>query len=90
MAGNKTHDQQIRILEGRVNTKNAGDDFDAEADLKMSPDERAARRKGADLRTDQRDLVDPDDRNILRGEHQESRHHKERQDDEDNREQRQP
>jgi hypothetical protein len=82
--GKSTHDQQIQIIEKRVNTKNAGDDFDAEADLKMSPEQREARRKGASLRAGQRDLVDPDDRNMLRGEHQESEHHKERQDDEDN------
>ena len=88
--GNSTHDQQIAILEKRVNTKNAGDDFDAEADLKMSPEQREARRKGANLRADQRDLVDPDDRNMLRGENQESEHRKQRQDDEDNRENHQP
>jgi hypothetical protein len=76
MAGKNTHAQQIRIIEGRENTKNAGKDFDAEADLKRSDAEREAFRKGADLKAPPRDLTDPDDRNQLRGEHQESRHHK--------------
>ncbi|RWB03205.1 MAG: hypothetical protein EOQ39_05365 [Mesorhizobium sp.] len=74
MTGRKTHDQQIRIIEERENTKNAGKDFDAEADLKRSAAEREALRKGSDMRTDTPDLVDPDDRNILRGKNQESVH----------------
>jgi len=77
----KTHAQQIRIIEGRENTRNAGKEFDAEADLKQSEQEREAFRKGANLKTPPRDLADPDDRNLLRGEHQESRHHKNRPDD---------
>jgi hypothetical protein len=81
MTGRKTHDQQIRIIEGRENTKNAGKDFDSEADLKRSAAEREALRKGSDMRTDTPDLVDPDDRNILRGKNQESVHHKNRPDD---------
>jgi hypothetical protein len=81
MTGKKTHDQQIRIIEGRENTKNAGKDFDAEAELKRSDQEREAFRKGANLKAPPRDLTDSDDRNLLRGEHQESRHHKNRPDD---------
>lgn len=81
MAGKKTHDQQIRIIEGRENTKKAGKDFDAEAELKRSEQEREAFRKGASLKAPPRDLADPDDRNQLRGEHQESSHHKKRPDD---------
>ncbi|TJV25950.1 MAG: hypothetical protein E5Y04_00435 [Mesorhizobium sp.] len=81
MTGRKTHDQQIRIIEERENTKNAGKDFDAEADLKRSAAEREALPKGSDMRTDTPDLVDPDDRNILRGKNQESVHHKNRPDD---------
>ncbi len=46
MAGNKTHEQQLRIIEERVNTKNAGDDFNVEEDLKRS-DEREAQREEA-------------------------------------------
>ncbi|MER9937524.1 hypothetical protein [Mesorhizobium sp. M0088] len=81
MTGRKTHDQQIRIIEERENTRNAGKDFDAEADLKRSAAEREALRKGSDMRTDTPDLVDPDDRNILRGKNQESVHHKNRPDE---------
>ncbi|MCF6121546.1 hypothetical protein EN904_23790 [Mesorhizobium sp. M7A.F.Ca.CA.001.07.2.1] len=81
MTGRKTHDQQIRIIEERENTKNAGKDFDSEADLKRSAAEREALRKGSDMRTDTPNLVDPDDRNILRGKNQESVHHKNRPDD---------
>ncbi|MER9751035.1 hypothetical protein [Mesorhizobium sp. M0140] len=81
MTGRKTHDQQIRIIEERENTKNPGKDFDSEADLKRSAAEREALRKGSDMRTDTPDLVDPDDRNILRGKNQESVHHKNRPDD---------
>jgi len=76
MTGKKTHDQQIRIIEGRENTRDAGKDFDAEADLKRSPQEREAYRKGAGLKPPKHDLVDPDDRNMLSGEHRESRHNK--------------
>jgi hypothetical protein len=81
MIARKTHEQQVRIIEERENTKNAGKDFDAEAELKKSQQERDAYRKGADLQTDAPNLVDPDDRNMLRGENQESEHHKERADD---------
>jgi hypothetical protein len=81
MAGKKTHEQQLRIIEGRENTRNADDSFDAEAELKMSKQQREARRKGQDLRGDLVDLSDRDDRNMIRGEQQESRHHKERSDD---------
>ena len=76
MAGNKTHEQQTRIIEERVNTKNADDDFDAEAELKRPKQEREARRRGGALRSGDVDLVDPDDREMLRGVKQESRHHK--------------
>ncbi|NGM46059.1 hypothetical protein G5B31_10960 [Rhodobacter sp. SGA-6-6] len=34
MSGNKTHDQQRRILEKRVDTSNADKDFDPRPDLK--------------------------------------------------------
>jgi hypothetical protein len=81
MTGKKTHDQQIRIIEGRENMKKAGKDFDAEAELKRSDQEREAFRKGANLKVPPRDLTASDERNLLRGEHQESRHHKNRPDD---------
>ncbi|MDG4882759.1 hypothetical protein [Mesorhizobium sp. WSM4884] len=78
MTGRTTHDQQKRILENRENTKNAPKEFDAKAELKRSAAEREARRKGANLRDDTPDLVDPDDRNILGGKNQESQHNKNR------------
>lgn len=81
MAGKKTHEQQLRVIERRENTRNADENFDAEAELKMSKEQREARRKGQGLRSGVVDLSDPDDRNMVRGEHQESRHHKERSDD---------
>lgn len=81
MAGKSTHDQQIRIIEERVNTRNAADDFDAEGELKRPQAERKARREGADLRTGDAELTDPDDRNMIRGVNQESSHNKHRQDD---------
>ncbi|MBE7185864.1 MAG: hypothetical protein INR68_15815 [Methylobacterium mesophilicum] len=81
MAGNKTHDQQKAIIEKRVNTANAGVDFDAEADLKLSPEERAARDRGRDLDMPRgTGTADPDDRSILRGTHQENEHNKKRAD----------
>ncbi|TGQ29421.1 hypothetical protein [Mesorhizobium sp. M00.F.Ca.ET.216.01.1.1] len=80
MTGRRTHGQQMRIIEERENTKNAPKEFDAEAELKRPPAEREARRKGSDLKTDTPDLVDPGDRNILRGKDQESEHNKNRGD----------
>ncbi len=43
MAGNKTHKQQIRIIQERVNTKNGGEDFNAEEDLKRSDEDEDLR-----------------------------------------------
>lgn len=40
MAGPKTHKRQIHIIEERVNTKNASDDFKAGEDLKCSDAEQ--------------------------------------------------
>jgi hypothetical protein len=81
MAGPKTHEQQLRIIEKRENTTNAGDDFNAEEELKRSKQEREARRRGASLRDQGVELTDRDDRQMPRGENQESAHHKRRQDD---------
>jgi hypothetical protein len=80
MAGNKTHHQQINIIEKRVNTANAGDEFDAEADLAKPEQERRARAAAGKLKDDPKNLVDPDDRNMLRGKNQESQHRKDRPD----------
>ena len=81
MAGDRTHEQQLRIIEGKENTRNADKDFDADKYLHRSEEEREMRRESGSLRDDVRDLVDKDDHEILRGENQESRHHKNRPDD---------
>jgi hypothetical protein len=75
MVGNKTHEQQLRIFEKQVNTKNGDADFDAEADLKRSKEGNLVQQDES-LRGDAVDVTDPDDRNIIRGENQSSRHHK--------------
>lgn len=75
MAGPKTHEQQLRIIEKRVNTKNAGDHFNAEDELKRSRQKREARRGGENLRDEGVELTDRDDRQMIRGENQESEHH---------------
>lgn len=81
MAGRKTHEQQLRIIEKRENTSNAGDDFNAEGELKRTKQEREARQGGANLRDEGVELTDKDDRQMIRGENQETEHHKRRQDD---------
>jgi len=81
MAGPKTHEQQLRIIEKRENTSKAGDDFNAEEELKRSKQEREARRGGDKLRHESGELTDKDDRQMIRGENQESSHHKRRIDD---------
>ena len=78
MAGPKTHEQQLRIIEKRENTSNADDDFNAEDELKRSKQEREAHRGGAKLRDEGVELTDKDDRQMIRGENQESEHRKRR------------
>jgi hypothetical protein len=74
MQSRKTHDQQIRIIEKRVNTANAGPDFDVQADLKRPDAARKAFEQGGDLKPGPESLTE--DRGIIRGENQESAHHK--------------
>jgi len=74
MQSNKTHDQQMRIIEKRENTANAGKDFDIAADLKRSEAAKEAFRKGQDLKSRSGD--DDDDPGIVRGVNQESEHRK--------------
>jgi hypothetical protein len=81
MAGKTTHDQQVRIIETREDASNAPKGFDAEEELRRPEQERQARREGADLRSGGVELTDPDDRNMLTGTNQESRHNKHRADD---------
>lgn len=75
MVGQKTHEQQQRIIKRQENTRGGGDAFPAEEDLKSSKNARDAKAKGAKLATPAADLVDPDDRSMLRGRDQESRRH---------------
>jgi hypothetical protein len=42
MAGNKTREQRLRVIEKRENTKNAGKGFDAKTELGKTDAERAA------------------------------------------------
>ncbi|MFC3204610.1 hypothetical protein [Aquamicrobium soli] len=76
MPGRKTHEQQLRIIEKREDTSNAGNEFNAKDELKRSRQEREAHRKGANLRDEKVDLVDEDNRQVIRGENHESQHHK--------------
>jgi hypothetical protein len=73
MVGQKTHDQQQRIINKQENTKGGGSDFPAKEDLDTSKGLRNAKAKGGDLRKPAEELSDPDDRNMVRGRNQESR-----------------
>jgi hypothetical protein len=74
MQSSKTHEQQKRIIEKRVNTANAGPDFDIEADLKRSDAAKKAFQEGEDLKPGPESLAK--DRAMIRGDNQESAHHK--------------
>lgn len=74
MVGKKTHDQQQRVIKGEENTKGGGADFPAKEDLKSSKGLRDAKAKGDKLAEPMKDLSDADDRNMVRGRNQESRH----------------
>jgi hypothetical protein len=77
MQGNKTHQQERNIIEKRVNTANAGEDFDARADLDRSDAAREAFRKGDSLSMRAAELsMNEDDPSIVRGVNQESEHNK--------------
>ncbi len=77
MQGNKIHQQQRNIIEKRVDTSNAGDDFDARANLDRSDAARDAYRKGDDLSMRSAELsLNDDDPAIVRGVNQESQHRK--------------
>lgn len=72
MVGRKTREQQKRIINRQENPETASE-ASLEEDLTGSDNARKAREKGRTLTAPQEDLVDPDDRNILRGRNQESR-----------------
>lgn len=73
MVGKKTHEQQQRIIEKRVDTSNADPDFDPRPDLK-----RAERGLGPIPETTARSASDPHNPDDLfhEGLNQESSHHK--------------
>jgi hypothetical protein len=73
MVGQKTHEQQQRIINTKEKTKSGDENFPAAQDLKTSKALRKAKSKGGNLTVPDTDLVDSDDRNILRGRNQESR-----------------
>jgi len=73
MVGQKTHDQQQRIIKREENTKGGGADFPAKEDLASSKGHRDAKAKGGKLAAPVNDLSDADDRNMVRGRNQESR-----------------
>lgn len=71
MSGNKTHQQQRQILEKRVDTTNAGKDFDPR------PDFRRAERGEAVDNAPPPPVRKPDDGDpALRGDRQESHHNR--------------
>lgn len=75
MSGDKTHQQQRQIIEGRVDTRNADKDFDPRPYLNASKEVRD-RITETDLPPNPTPLASADDDPMLRGEHQESRHNK--------------
>ena len=79
MAGNKTHKQQLRIIQKQVNTKNADEGFDPQPDLKRA--ERGDEPIPQQTAKSASDPQAPDDRGMLRGMNQESEHHKRRGDE---------
>ena len=75
MTGDKTHQQQRQIIEGRVDTSNAEKDFDPRPYLNASKEARE-RITETDLPDDPTPLASEDGDPTPRGENQESQHHK--------------
>jgi hypothetical protein len=76
MQGKQTHEQQLRIINKEVNTKNGADDFDPSTDLHRAEAKRDPQQGGENLRSDVVDVADPDDRSMIRGLNQASEHNK--------------
>ena len=74
MQAKKTHEQQLKIIEKQEATGNAGSDFDVKGDLARSDAAKKALAEGTALRTGMKDLTS--DRGMIRGQNQESQHHK--------------
>jgi|GEM_PF-802742 len=75
MSGDKTHQQQRQIIEGRVDTSNADKDFDPRPYLNASKEVRD-RITETDLPRNPTPLASQDGAPTVRGENQESRHNK--------------
>lgn len=73
MVGQKTHEQQQRIINKQEKTKGGGRGFPAKEDLGTSKDLRDAKAKGESLKKPENELSDPDNRSMVRGRNQESR-----------------
>jgi hypothetical protein len=73
MTGQKTHDQQQRIIKREENTKGGDANFPTKEDFKSSKGLRDAKAKGNNLAAPMNDLSDADDRNMVRGRNQEGR-----------------
>ncbi|SIR19769.1 hypothetical protein SAMN05421641_1303 [Paracoccus thiocyanatus] len=76
MAGNKTHEQQLRIIEKRVDTSNADKDFDPRPDLEAA--EKGGGRVEETPEAEREPLTPADGSPGPRGLNQESQHHKNR------------
>jgi hypothetical protein len=76
MQGKQTHEQQLRIINKEINTKNGSEDFDPSADLHRAEAKRNPQEATDILRSDGIDVTDPDDRSMIRGANQESEHNK--------------
>ena len=75
MSGDKTHQQQRQIIEGRVDTSNADKDFDPRPYLNASKEVRDSITE-TDLPRNPTPLASDDGNPMLRGENQESQHNK--------------
>lgn len=75
MSGDKTHQQQRQIIEGRVDTSNADKDFDPRPYLNASKEVRD-RITETDLPRNPTPLASQDGNPAVRGENQESQHNK--------------
>ncbi len=67
MQGNKTHQQQRNIIEGRENTANGDRDLDIRSDLNRSEAAKDAFRRGDDLDMRVAEVSLHDDPAIMRG-----------------------
>lgn len=74
MQAKKTHEQQLKIIEKREDTRNAGSDFDMKGDLARGEAAKTALAEGAALRTGMKDLAS--DRGMIPERNRESQYNK--------------